>query len=53
MTATLWNDAGYDHEEELSFELREMLTMLDRLEGDLSDAATNEYGDDMEIGVIF
>ncbi len=52
MNASHWN-AGYDHEEELSFELREMLTMLDRMEGDLSDAATNAYGDEVEFGIGF
>ncbi len=37
--------------EELSFELQEMLGMLSRLDGvgDLAEAASNEYGDALEL----
>jgi hypothetical protein len=51
MYANDWNDGEMDQDEAVGFELREMLSMLDRMEGDLSDAAINEYGD--ELGLDF
>jgi hypothetical protein len=48
MTDRLWNDQSFEDNDELSFELQEMLSMLSRIEGvsDLADAASNDFGDD-------
>lgn len=40
--------------EELSFEIREMLDMLGRLNGvsDLADGASNDFGDDIDLAAF-